>query len=139
VKTITAAFCLNSVYQLDYKNLSTWMAASMLGRTLLGMHSNRDRHTDPLARLRFAIETMPGSRKYQFTPSTRNEVLAELYAAFWGHYSHLFLPQSSGSFVGLLSEAQKDAFAKSEVEDPTVPGIPCGRIFKKGDSCYRCR
>ncbi|KAG8907469.1 hypothetical protein FRB99_004045 [Tulasnella sp. 403] len=101
------------------------------------MHSNRDRHADPLARLRFAIETMPGSRKYQFTPSTRLEVLHELYSAFWGPYMDLFLPQSYGALSGLLSEAQKAAYPDHN-EFP-IPGKPCGRIFKKGDSCYRCR
>ncbi|KIO33562.1 hypothetical protein M407DRAFT_231664 [Tulasnella calospora MUT 4182] len=114
-------------------------AISMMGRSLLGIHSNRDRHNDPLARLRFAIETMPGSRKYQFTPSTRLEVLNELYSAFWGPYSDLFLPQSSGPLSGLLSEAQKAAYGYGTGDDTPIPGKPCGRIFKKGDSCYRCR
>ncbi|KAG8919827.1 hypothetical protein FRC01_001076 [Tulasnella sp. 417] len=112
-------------------------AISMMGRSLLGIHSNRDRHNDPLARLRFAIETMPGSRKYQFTPSTRLEVLNELYSAFWGPYSDLFLPQSSGPLSGLLSEAQKAASGYGTGDDTPIPGKPCGRIFKKGDSCYR--
>lgn len=109
----------------------------MMGRSLLGIHSNRDRLSDPLSRLRFAIETMPGSRKYQFTASTRLEVLNELYSAFWGPYSDLFLPQSSGPLSGLLSEAQKVHYA--QVNEAPIPGKPCGRIIQKGDSCYRCR
>lgn len=102
------------------------------------MHSTRDRHTDPLARLRFAVETMPGSRKYQFTRSTRLEVLQELYSAFWGPYQDLFLPPSHGPLAGLLSDAQKES-SSGEVDDAPNPGKPCGRIFNKGDSCYRCR
>lgn len=112
------------------------------------MHTPRDRQTDPLARLRFAIETMPGSRKYIFTPGTRKEVLQELYAAFWGPYQDLFLPPTipgqskslmpSSVFDGLLSEAQRTIHPHPDDEPPN-PGKPCGRIFNKGDSCYRCR
>ncbi|KAG8936929.1 hypothetical protein FRC02_010019 [Tulasnella sp. 418] len=105
-------------------------------RSLLSIHPNRERHTDPLARLRFAIETMATSRKYQFTQSTRAEVLTELYSALWGPYSNLFLPPSHGPLSGLLSEAQRTVYPTS---DTPQPGRTCGRIFKKGDSCYRCR
>lgn len=103
------------------------------------MHPTRDRQADPLARLRFAIETMPGTRKYLFSPSTRLEVLSELYAAFWGPFHDMFLPNSTGQISGLLSDAQKAVYKLSEEDEPPIPGKPCGRIFKKGDSCYRCR
>ncbi|KAG9039114.1 hypothetical protein FRB95_012825 [Tulasnella sp. JGI-2019a] len=82
---------------------------------------------------------MPGSRKYHFTRSTRLEVLQELYAAFWGPYQDLFLPQSSGPLTGLLSDAQKAAYPNADADEAPNPGKPCGRIFNKGDSCYRCR
>ncbi|KAG8874612.1 hypothetical protein FRB97_005779 [Tulasnella sp. 331] len=75
---------------------------------------------------------MPGSRKYHFTRSTRLEVLQELYAAFWGPYQDLFLPQSSGPLTGLLSEAQKAAYPKADADEAPNPGKPCGRIFNKG-------
>lgn len=68
----------------------------------------RDRPTDPVARLRSNLETMPGSRKYVFRPETRAEILSELYDAFWGPYAHLFLPNSNSSLPlhKTLSEVQ---------------------------------
>ncbi|OSX68023.1 hypothetical protein POSPLADRAFT_1129207 [Postia placenta MAD-698-R-SB12] len=81
--------------------------SSLLQSRLLG----RDRTSDPLSRLRFALETMPGSRKYVFTPTTRAEILSELYDAFWGPYAHLFLPNSNSSLPlhAMLSEATDHA------------------------------
>ena len=35
--------------------------------------SNRNRSSDPLSRLRFALETMPGSRKYEFTTHSHQD------------------------------------------------------------------
>jgi E3 ubiquitin-protein ligase UBR1 len=115
--------------------------SSFFPSKLLGSMHPRDRSTipDPLARLRFALDTMPGSRKYVFTPATRAEILSELYDAFWGQYAHLFLPNSNSSLPmhALLSEIQasvgtvKDSF-------PT-PGKPCGHLFKKGEACFRCK
>lgn len=121
----------------------------MMGRSLLSSSSStnsgknteklpNNNGTDPLARLRFAIETMPGSRKYLFTPSTRIEVLNELYTSLWGGHGSEFSEAYFGVPVGkrmdgLLSEVQGPA------PETIVPGRPCGRIFKKGDSCYRCR
>lgn len=94
---------------------------------------------DPLARLRFALDTMPGSRKYVFTPATRAEILSELYDSFWGQYAHLFLPNSNSSLPmhALLSEVQ--ARVGSSKETPVVPGRPCGHLFKKGEACFRCK
>ena len=114
--------------------------SSFLPARLLGMHSNpRDRQTDPLSRLRFTLETMPGSRKYLFTPATRAEILAELYDAFWGSYAHLFLPNSNSSLPlhATLSEVQASIGMLKEPQ--VIPGRPCGHIFKKGESCFRCK
>ncbi|KAL1952373.1 hypothetical protein VTO73DRAFT_1522 [Trametes versicolor] len=82
---------------------------------------------------------MPGSRKYNFTPATRAEILAELYDAFWGPYAHLFLPNSNSSLPlhATLSEVQ--AAAGLSKDPQVVPGRPCGHIFKKGESCFRCK
>ncbi|KAG6874158.1 hypothetical protein C0995_005576 [Termitomyces sp. Mi166 len=105
------------------------------------MHS-RDRTSDPLQHLRFALETMPGSRKYVFTPATRAEILSELYVAFWGPYAHLFLPNSNSSLPlhKTLSQVQSDfGFAGAGRADAPIPGRSCSRIFKKGDSCFRCK
>ncbi|KAH7923758.1 hypothetical protein BV22DRAFT_1092243 [Leucogyrophana mollusca] len=102
----------------------------------------RDRPSDPLSRLRFALETMPGSRKYVFTPATRAEILSELYDAFWGPYSHLFLPLSNSSLPmhATLSDVQSElSFAGAGSEEPIIPGRPCGHIFSKGESCFRCK
>jgi E3 ubiquitin-protein ligase UBR1 len=102
----------------------------------------RDRTSDPLSRLRFALETMPGSRKYVFTPATRAEILSELYDAFWGPYAHLFLPNSNSSLPlhSTLSEVQaRLGFSGAGEPDPIVPGRPCGNIFVKGESCFRCK
>lgn len=116
--------------------LSSFFPTKLLG----SMHSNpRERQTDPLSRLRFTLETMPGSRKYNFTPATRAEILAELYDAFWGPYAHLFLPNSNSSLPlhATLSEVQ--AAAGLSKDPQVVPGRPCGHIFKKGESCFRCK
>ena len=102
----------------------------------------RDRPSDPLSRLCFALETMPGSRKYVFTPATRAEILSELYDAFWGPYAHLFLPLSNSSLPmhATLGQVQAElGFAGAGSEDPVVPGRPCGHIFTKGESCFRCK
>lgn len=117
-------------------SLSSFFPSRLLG----SMHSNpRDRQTDPLSRLRFTLETMPGSRKYNFTAATRAEILAELYDAFWGSYAHLFLPNSNSSLPlhATLSEVQASV---GHFKDPQfIPGRPCGYIFKKGESCFRCK
>lgn len=103
---------------------------------------SRDRPNDPLSSLRFALETMPGSRKNVFTPATRAEILAELYGAFWGGYAHLFLPNSNSSLPlhAMLSEVQSSlGYQGAGKEDPVIPGRPCGHIFNKGESCFRCK
>jgi E3 ubiquitin-protein ligase UBR1 len=102
----------------------------------------RDRPPDPVARLRATLESMPSTRKYAFTPTTRAEILSELYDAFWGSYSHLFLPNSNSSLPlhATLADVQARLnFAGAALSDPPVPGRPCGYIFKKGESCFRCK
>ena len=116
------------------------LSSFLPSRFLSSMHNNpRDRQTDPLSRLRFTLETMPGSRKYVFTPATRAEILSELYDAFWGPYAHLFLPNSSTNLPWntTLSEAQARSWTYDE--QTVTPGRPCGRIFKKGEACFRCK
>ena len=115
---------------------------------LPSMNPRDIRSQDPLSRLRFALETMPGSRKYVFTPATRAEILSELYDAFWGPYGELFIEGERGLGDKMLSEVQasiskannanpgKDAI---EEEESVVPGRPCGHIFTKGESCFRCK
>lgn len=108
----------------------------------LGSINPRDRPPDPVSRLRATLESMPSTRKYVFTPSTRAEILSELYDAFWGPYSHLFLPNSNSSLPlhATLADVQTRLnFAGAALNDPPVPGRPCGYIFKKGESCFRCK
>ncbi|KAL0950567.1 hypothetical protein HGRIS_007369 [Hohenbuehelia grisea] len=97
--------------------------------------------SDPLSHLRFALETMPGSRKYVFTPATRAEILTALYDAFWGQYAHFFLPPKSPGLPphALLGDIQTNLGLNSPADDPIVPGRACGRIFRKGESCFRCK
>lgn len=124
--------------------ITSLLPTSFLG----GGNSHRDRTTDGLTRLRFTLETLPGSKKYIFTPATRLEILSELYETFWGPHGHRFLP--SGINIAslpmrpplppLLSEIQTHyAFHGAGVEEPIVPGRSCGHIFLKGESCYRCK
>ena len=85
---------------------------------------------------------MPGSRKYVFTPTARAEIITKLYIAFMGQYPHLFLPNGVTQVPphGLLSEYQTQVgFGGAGKEDPLTPGRPCSHIFKKGESCYRCK
>ncbi|KIK46138.1 hypothetical protein CY34DRAFT_800850 [Suillus luteus UH-Slu-Lm8-n1] len=71
---------------------------------------------------------MSSSRKCVFSPATRAEVLLELYGVFC-------LPKHA-----TLSNVQADlGFAGAGSEDPIVPGRPCGHIFSKGESCFRCK
>ncbi|KAF8629016.1 hypothetical protein AX17_005872 [Amanita inopinata Kibby_2008] len=85
---------------------------------------------------------MPGSRKYVFTPATRAEILSELYDAFWGQYSHLFLPNSNSTLPlnRTLNEVQNSlGFEGAGQADLPYPGKVCGQIIGKGESCFRCR
>lgn len=62
-----------------------------------------------LTRLRFTLDTLPGSKKYIFTPDTRQEILSELYETFWGNHGSFFLPSaiSLPPVQMLLSEVQQ--------------------------------
>lgn len=85
---------------------------------------------------------MPGSRKYVFTPTARAEILTKLYVSFMGQYPHLFLPSAVGQVPihSLLSEYQSSvSYSGAGKEEPLTPGRPCSHIFKKGESCYRCK
>lgn len=104
--------------------------------------NNRDRSSDPLSRLRFALETMPGSRKYVFTPATRTEIISELYDSFWGSHVDLFVTNTTVNLPlhSTLHEVQNRlGFGDSGKEEKVVPGRACGNIFKKGECCFRCR
>jgi hypothetical protein len=123
--------------------LRTMAFSSFFPSKLLPTSVNpRDRSSDSLSSLRFALETMPGSRKYMFTPSTRAEILTELYDAFWGPYSYLFLPQSYATLQPneTLGEAQaRIGYNGAGRQSQVLPGRPCGHILGKGESCFRCR
>ena len=98
--------------------------------------------TDLLSDLRFSLEIMPGSRKYVFTPTARAEILTKLYVSFMGQYPHLFLPSAVRQVPihYLLSEYQVSvSYSGAGKEDPLTLGRPCSHIFKKGESCYRCK
>ncbi|KAH9927415.1 uncharacterized protein BXZ73DRAFT_90700 [Epithele typhae] len=116
------------------------LSSFLPSRLIPSMHPNtRDRQADLLFRLRSSLENLPTSRKYTFTAATRAEILAELYDAFWGSYAHLFLPNSNSSLPlhATLSEVQASVGQLSQPQ--VVPGRPCGHIFKKGESCFRCK
>ncbi|KAJ7920766.1 hypothetical protein B0H13DRAFT_1986155 [Mycena leptocephala] len=118
--------------------LSSFFPSKFLSSSM----NSRDRPPESISHLRFFLETMPGSRKYDFTPSTRAEVLAELYDAFWGPHANLFLPHSHPSLPPhmMLSEFQAElGFNGAGKEEPVVPGRPCSHVFKKGESCFRCK
>ncbi|KAG8733420.1 hypothetical protein FRC11_006379 [Ceratobasidium sp. 423] len=81
---------------------------------------------------------MPGSRKHVFSNGTRADVLKELYDAMWGNYSHLFVTWGAPLAQDvLLGDAQRENIPG--VDDLPTPGRGCGHIFKRGESCFRCR
>ena len=135
-------FLLRKTFRVDcpvWGNPKMTTLSSFFPSKFLGSMHPRDRTSDPLARLRFALDTMPGSRKFVFTPATRAEILSELYDSFWGSYAHMFLPHSNSSLPlhAMLSEVQTHATPTKE--HPASPGRPCGHIFMKGESCFRCK
>ncbi|KAJ7086018.1 hypothetical protein B0H15DRAFT_844990 [Mycena belliarum] len=104
--------------------------------------TTRDRQPESIAQLRFFLETLPSSCHYKFGHDTRAKVLLELYNAFWGPHVHLFLPPSRPglSMYALLSETQAETgFHGAGKEEPVIPGRPCSHVFKKGESCFRCK
>ena len=118
--------------------LSQLFSTGLLG----GAMGQRDRTTDGLTRLRFALETLASSKKYIFTPAVRAEILSELYETFWGQHMAYFAPTTLTKMPPylLLSEVQnRYVFHGADTEDPVIPGRSCGHIFVKGESCYRCK
>ncbi|KAJ7691341.1 hypothetical protein B0H17DRAFT_1169139 [Mycena rosella] len=104
--------------------------------------NSRDRPPESISHLRFFLETMPSSRKYKFDFDVRADVLLELYNAFWGPHIHQFLPASHSGLpmYSLLSEIQTEVgYLGAGKEDPVIPGRPCSHVFKKGESCFRCK
>ncbi|KAK7048047.1 E3 ubiquitin-protein ligase, partial [Favolaschia claudopus] len=118
--------------------LSSFFPSKFLSSSL----NSRDRPPESISHLRFFLETMPGSRKYKFDHETRAEVLSELYDAFWGPHINVFLGPAESSMPAhmLLSEMQAElGFQGAGKDEPVVPGRPCSHVFKKGESCFRCK
>ncbi|KAJ6605368.1 hypothetical protein DFH09DRAFT_203423 [Mycena vulgaris] len=104
--------------------------------------NSRDRPPESISHLRFFLETMPSSRKYKFDHEARADVLRELYGAFWGPHVHLFLPSTHSGLPmhALLNESQTElGFQGAGKDEPIIPGRPCSHVFKKGESCFRCK
>lgn len=95
--------------------------------------NSRERAIDPLARLRFNLETMASAKKQHH----RTDVVTWLYDAMWGPYVSSFIPGATNtpSLLPSLFQVQ----AKLPFNEPPVPGRSCGRIFQKGECCYRCK
>ncbi|KAJ7220823.1 hypothetical protein GGX14DRAFT_432210 [Mycena pura] len=118
--------------------LSSFFPSKFLPSSL----NSRERPPEALAQLRDFLETMPNTRKYGFSPSARAEVLLALYDAFWGPHINLFLPPTHSSLTmhSLLSEVQTEVgFQGMGKDEPVIPGRPCSHVFKKGESCFRCK
>ncbi|KAJ7073950.1 hypothetical protein C8F01DRAFT_1242237 [Mycena amicta] len=92
-----------------------------------------------LAQLRELLDNLPAARQYNFTADVRAEILVALYDAFWAGHADLFLPPGNTvvPIHRLLSECQAEMGMARE--DQVVPGRPCSHVFKKGESCYRCK
>jgi hypothetical protein len=110
------------------------MALSMLSKQL---NNPRDRSQDAVARLRFALDTLPNALHGLFNPPARARILAELYGALWGSNYSLFLAPNESLQPGvLLSEAQ----ARSTLQPVDEQGPrACQHVFKKGECCFRCK
>jgi E3 ubiquitin-protein ligase UBR1 len=79
-----------------------------------------------------------------FTPAARAEILTKLYAALMGPNQKYFLPQGVNHVPTgqLLGEYQASVgFPGPGKEDGSGPveGRACSHIFRKGESCYRCK
>lgn len=102
-------------------------------KNLLGSMNSRERTADPLARVRFALETVATSKK----PHTRADIFPVLYDALWAPYASSFIPGAVNTPPMLLSLSEMQP--KSPLSEPPIPGRPCGHIFQKGECCYRCK
>ncbi|KAF6758805.1 putative zinc finger in N-recognin-domain-containing protein [Ephemerocybe angulata] len=103
---------------------------------------SQDPRSDPLSDLRFSLEIMPGSRKFVFNASARAEILTKLNASLMGSNQRYFLPKGVSNVPQhqLLSEYQASiGFGGAGKGEPVVEGRPCSHIFKKGETCYRCK
>jgi E3 ubiquitin-protein ligase UBR1 len=101
---------------------------------------------DPLGPLRSTLDTLPATRNNTFNLAVRAQLLHELYAALWGPHAQLFVPEASAGGSGtlapgaMLGEMQvKYKFYGAGGEERVVEGRPCGHIFSKGESCFRCK
>jgi len=119
------------------------LAALLKRPTNAAAASSTSTPPDLLSDLRFSLDIMPGSRKYVFTPAARAEILSKMYGGFvFGSAPGLFLPNGTTTLPPqtLLGEYQLQVgFAGAGKEDPLAPGRSCSHIFKKGESCYRCK
>jgi len=103
--------------------------------------NNDDPSSDPLSRLRFTLETMPGSREYEFTPPTTG-IITELYEAFWGTHASHFVRNPSADLplhASLHEVQQRQGFGDAGKERKPIPGRACGNVFRKGECGFQCR
>ena len=94
-------------------------SSGLLGSSM----SPRDRTTDGLTRLRFTLETLPGSKKFIFTPPGEAEVPIEIDVVAALHNGHgeylLFVLKASGkvrrlkNFRNLHSTSHRIPIAES--------------------------
>jgi E3 ubiquitin-protein ligase UBR1 len=125
--------------------------SSFLGRVI--RERERTTSADPTHALRYALETLPTARANVYTPGARATLLAELYHALWAGRPDLFLPGvvAATPFApapavavlpagALLAETQtRLKFYGAGAPEPAMAGRPCGHIFAKGESCFRCK
>ncbi|KAF9777784.1 hypothetical protein BJ322DRAFT_519836 [Thelephora terrestris] len=81
------------------------------------------------------------SRKYEFTPLTRTEIITELYGAFWGSHANHFVSNSSANLpfhISLHELQHRLGFGGAGKERKPTPGRACGNIFRKGECYVRC-
>ena len=80
--------------------------------------------------------------KFVFNSSARAEVLSKLNASLMGANYKYFLPKSTNSVPQhqLLSDYQTSVgFGGAGKDSPVEAGRPCRHIFRKGETCYRCK
>ncbi|KAF8525093.1 hypothetical protein BU17DRAFT_41819 [Hysterangium stoloniferum] len=106
-------------------------------KSFLGSVNPRDRSSDHFNQLRTTLENTIPSRKSYSPFQIKSDVLSALFNAFWGPYFSLFVPGATSppNMRSFLSEIQ----AKHPWTDPPIPGRSCGRVFQKGECCYRCK
>ena len=103
---------------------------------------SQDPRSDPLSDLRFSLEIMPGSRKFVFNASARAEILTKLNASLFGSNQKYFLPKGVNNVPQhqLLSDYQANVlFGGAGKDEEAEGGRPCSHIFRKGETCYRCK